>query len=52
VTVARQVLDGVSSDVMPFEALPLLGLWAVFGAGWLWLGFLMMSERTPDTSGQ
>jgi hypothetical protein len=51
-TVARQVLDGVSTDVMPFEALPLLGLWAVFGAGWLWLGFLMMSERTPDRSWQ
>ncbi len=50
VTVARQVLDGVSSDVMPFEALPLLGLWATFGVSWLWLGFLMMSERTPDAS--
>jgi hypothetical protein len=50
VTVGHQVLDGVSSDVMPFQAIPLLGLWAVFGAGWLWLGFLMMSERTPDTS--
>jgi hypothetical protein len=49
-TVARQVLDGASTDVMPFEALPLLGLWAVFGAAWLWIGFLMMSERTPDTS--
>jgi hypothetical protein len=49
-TLARQVLDGNSSDVMPFEALPLLGLWAIFGAGLLWLGFLMMSERTPDTS--
>jgi hypothetical protein len=51
-TVARQVLDGVSTDVMPFEALPLMALWAVFGAGWLWLGFLMMSERTPDKSWQ
>jgi hypothetical protein len=49
-TVARQVLEGGSSDVMPFEAIPLLVLWAVFGAGWLWLGFLMMSERVPDTS--
>ena len=49
-TVARQILEGASSDVMPFEALPLLGLWAVFGASWLWLGFLMMSERIPDTS--
>ena len=51
-TVARQVLDGVSADVMPFEALPLMALWAIFGAGWLWLGFLMMSERTPDKSWQ
>jgi hypothetical protein len=50
VTVARQVLDGTSSDVMPFEALPLLVLWALFGAGWLWLGFLMLSERIPDAS--
>jgi hypothetical protein len=49
-TVARQVLDGVSTDVLPFEALPLLVLWALFGAGWLWLGFLMMSERMPASS--
>jgi hypothetical protein len=51
-TVARQVLDGVPADVMPFEALPLMALWAVFGAGWLWLGYLMISEHAPDKSWQ
>ena len=34
-------------DVLPFELLPLAALWALFGAGWVWLGFLLWSEPLP-----
>jgi hypothetical protein len=47
---ARQVLQGASADVVPFELLPLALLWALFGAGWLVLGYILWSERIPDVS--
>lgn len=43
-----QRMTGVSvGDVLPFELVPLAVLWALFGAGWIWLGFLLWSEPLP-----
>jgi hypothetical protein len=38
---------GGSGDVFPLPVGPLAALWAVFGLGWLWLGYLLWVERTP-----
>lgn len=40
-------LVGGSGDVFPLPIGPLAALWAVFGLGWLWLGYLLWAERTP-----
>lgn len=50
---ARQLQSGPASAIFPFDAPPLAILWAVFGMGWLWLGYLLYSEQarwgsTPD----
>jgi hypothetical protein len=42
----RQLQQGPAHDVFPIDAPPLLALWAIFGLGWLWLGYLLFSERT------
>jgi hypothetical protein len=42
----HQIVDG-SGDVFPLPIGPLAALWAVFGLGWLWLGYLLWVERTP-----
>jgi len=47
VALAHQVLDGAATDVFPLQPAPLAVLWAVFGIGWLWLGYLLWTERTP-----
>jgi len=43
---------GGSGAVFPLSLAPLAGLWAVFGVGWLWLGYLLWSERIADASWQ
>jgi hypothetical protein len=42
----HQIVDG-HGDVFPLPIGPLAALWAVFGLGWLWLGYLLWVERTP-----
>jgi hypothetical protein len=42
----HQIVGG-SGDVFPLPIGPLAALWAVFGLGWLWLGYLLWVERTP-----
>jgi len=42
----HQIVGG-SGDVLPLPIGPLAALWAVFGLGWLWLGYLLWVERTP-----
>jgi hypothetical protein len=42
----RQIVGG-SGDIFPLPVGPLAALWAVFGVGWLWLGYLLWAERTP-----
>jgi hypothetical protein len=50
-TVARQLIDGGPGEVFPIRTAPIIGLWAVFGVGWLWLGYLLWSEgRRKDPS--
>ena len=44
---ARQ-WTGLSTDVLPFDVLPLALLWALFGFGWMWLGYLLWAEREMD----
>jgi hypothetical protein len=50
VALARPLLGGTSADIFPFDALPLALLWVMFGLGWLWLGYLLWSEGSPDRS--
>jgi hypothetical protein len=42
----HQIVGG-SGDIFPLPIGPLAALWAVFGLGWLWLGYLLWVERTP-----
>jgi hypothetical protein len=42
----HQIVGG-SGDIFPLPVGPLAALWAVFGLGWLWLGYLLWVERTP-----
>jgi hypothetical protein len=39
---------GLATDVLPFDVLPLALLWALFGFGWMWLGYLLWAEREMD----
>jgi hypothetical protein len=43
---ARQLLEGSPTDIFPLQVGPIAGLWALFGMGWLWLGYLLWSEGT------
>ena len=47
IAVGRQLVEGVGTDVFPLPLGPLAMAWALFGLGWLWLGYLLWSERTP-----
>jgi hypothetical protein len=47
IAVGRQLAEGVGTDVFPLPIGPLAMAWALFGLGWLWLGYLLWSERTP-----
>ncbi|HEV8488204.1 MAG TPA: hypothetical protein VGQ58_00280 [Candidatus Limnocylindrales bacterium] len=49
---ARQLLNGSPADIFPLELGPLAALWALFGLGWLWLGYLLWSERPKATTVQ
>jgi hypothetical protein len=40
----RQLLEGSPADVFPLALGPVAALWALFGLGWLWLGYLLWSE--------
>lgn len=40
----RQLLEGAAVDVFPLQLGPLAATWAMFGLGWLWLGYLLWSE--------
>ena len=48
---ARQLLDGSTSDIFPLPVGPIATLWALFGLGWLWLGYLLWSEGTKTRPG-
>jgi hypothetical protein len=45
-TLAHQLLEGRSVDVFPLQLGPVAAMWALFGLGWLWLGYLLWSEGT------
>jgi hypothetical protein len=47
IALGRQLAEGVGTDVFPLPLGPLAMAWALFGLGWLWLGYLLWSERTP-----
>lgn len=47
---ARQLLNGSPADIFPLELGPLAALWVLFGLGWLWLGYLLWSERPKPTT--
>jgi hypothetical protein len=44
--IGHQIVGG-SGDIFPLPLGPLAMLWALFGLGWLWLGYLLWVERTP-----
>jgi hypothetical protein len=44
--IGHQIVGG-SGDIFPLPVGPLAALWALFGLGWLWLGYLLWVERTP-----
>jgi hypothetical protein len=47
VALGEQLVGGRSTDIFPFEiGVPVI-LWAIFGAAWVWIGFLLWSERLP-----
>ena len=48
---AHQLLEGRSVDIFPFQLGPVAAMWALFGLGWLWLGYLLWSEGTRTRSG-
>jgi hypothetical protein len=48
---ARQLLEGSPTDIFPLQIGPIAGLWALFGLGWLWLGYLLWSEGTRTRPG-
>ena len=51
-TLARHLLNGAPADIFPLELGPLAALWALFGLGWLWLGYLLWSEGTRHRPAQ
>jgi hypothetical protein len=42
---AQQLLNGTTADIFPLPMGPIAALWALFGLGWLWIGYLLWSER-------
>ena len=46
----RPLFGGPSAELFPFDTVPFALLWVVFGIGWLWLGYLLWSERAPGTT--
>jgi hypothetical protein len=48
--IGHQLLDGAPAPIFPVQTAPLLGLWAIFGVGWLWLGYLLWTEGRHDPS--
>jgi hypothetical protein len=42
---AQQLLNGTTADIFPLPLGPIAALWALFGLGWLWIGYLLWSER-------
>jgi hypothetical protein len=46
---AHQLIEGRFVDIFPLQLGPVAAMWALFGLGWLWLGYLLWSEgtRTP-----
>lgn len=49
---ADQILDAGPPDLFPFGFGASIPLWVLFGIGWLWLGYLLWSERILDVSWQ
>lgn len=43
-TLAHQLLEGRAVDIFPLQVGPVAAMWALFGLGWLWLGYLLWSE--------
>jgi hypothetical protein len=48
---AHQLLEGRPADIFPLQIGPIAMLWALFGLGWLWLGYLLWSEGTKTRPG-
>lgn len=48
---AHQLLEGRAVDIFPLQLGPVAGMWALFGLGWLWLGYLLWSEGARVRSG-
>jgi hypothetical protein len=46
--VAHQLLEGRPVDIFPLQMGPVAAMWALFGLGWLWLGYLLWSEGARD----
>jgi hypothetical protein len=45
---AHQLFEGRPVDIFPLQLGPVAGMWALFGLGWLWLGYLLWSEGARD----
>ena len=48
---AHQMVDGATADIFPLQLGPVAAMWAMFGLGWLWLGYLLWSEGSKVRSG-
>jgi hypothetical protein len=48
---AHQLLEGAPTNIFPLQIGPIAMLWALFGIGWLWLGYLLWSEGTKVKPG-
>ena len=46
IALSRQLIEGSVADIFPLQLGPIAALWALFGLGWLWLGYLLWSEGT------
>lgn len=48
--IGHELLDGAPAHIFPVQTAPIIGLWAIFGVGWLWLGYLLWTEGRHDPS--
>lgn len=48
--IGHELLDGAPAHIFPVQTAPIMGLWAIFGVGWLWLGYLLWTEGRQDPS--